>query len=276
MSRLTIYPLLLLCAISALAAAAEPPRAPAGWRLVWSDEFDAPDGTGVDPAKWGFDIGGGGWGNGELQYYTDRAENVRHEHGCLVIEARREDYEVYWEYTSGRILTKGRFEQAYGRFEARLKVPAGRGIWPAFWLLGNDIETAGWPGCGEIDIMEHIGREPALIHGTIHGPGYSGSFGLGAPCALDTGGMADDFHIFAVEWEPGTIRWYFDGRLYQTRTAAEMVNNMRWVFDHPFFIILNVAVGGYWPGKPDATTVFPVRMEVDYVRVYERTDSAGQ
>ncbi len=240
------------------------------WRLTWSDEFDAPDGSPADAAKWSFDIGGGGWGNGELQYYTDRTANVFHRDGCLIIKAVKEDYEQWWEYTSGRILTKGKFAQKYGRFEARIKIPRGQGIWPAFWLLGEDIDRVGWPGCGEIDIMENIGREPKIIHGTMHGPGYSGAFGLGAPYVLPGADAADDFHVYALEWEPDTLRWYFDGHLYQTRTKAEMVNEMRWVFDHPFFIILNVAVGGYWPGKPDASTVFPQEMAVDYVRVYEK------
>lgn len=260
-----------LCMALATAGAWMPAAAAeTGWRLVWADEFEAPDGSSVDPAKWGFDLGGGGWGNGELEYYTDRPENVRHERGRLVIEARKEIYEEWWEYTSGRILTKGRFAHQYGRFEARIKVPYGQGIWPAFWLLGEDIETAGWPRCGEIDIMENIGREPSMIHGTMHGPGYSGSGGIGAPYCLPQGRAADDFHVYAVEWEPEAIRWYFDDELYQTRTVADLRQKENWVFNHPFFIILNVAVGGYWPGKPDETTVFPQRMEVDYVRVYER------
>jgi len=241
-----------------------------GWKLVWSDEFNAPDGGGADPAKWGFDLGGGGWGNGELEYYTDRTQNVFHENGCLIIKVIKEVYEQWWEYTSGRIKTAGKFAWKYGRFEASIKLPHGQGIWPAFWMLGDDIETAGWPKCGEIDIMENIGKEPAIVHGTMHGPGYSGSFGLGAPFIFAQGKASDGFHVYAVAWEPEAIRWYVDGALYQTRTTAEMVNNMKWVFGHPFFIILNVAVGGYWPGKPDASTNFPQQMEVDYVRVYER------
>ncbi|MCL6613575.1 MAG: glycoside hydrolase family 16 protein [Firmicutes bacterium] len=242
-----------------------------GWRLTWSDEFNAPDGSSPDPAKWSFDLGGGGWGNGELQYYTDRTQNVFHRNGCLIIRAVKENYEEWWEYTSGRIKTAGKFAQKYGRFEARIKIPYGQGIWPAFWLLGEDIDRVGWPACGEIDIMENIGKEPKTIHGTMHGPGYSGSFGLGASYVLPQGKVADDFHVFTLEWEPGALRWYFDDVLYQTRTSAEMVNNMQWIFDHPFFIILNVAVGGYWPGKPDETTGFPQEMAVDYVRVYERS-----
>ena len=143
-------------------------------------------------------------------------------------------------------------------------------IWPAFWMLGNNIQTAGWPTCGEIDIMENIGREPAIVHGTIHGPGYSGADGIGSQYGLTTGAFSDAFHVFAVEWEPNQIRWYVDGNLYQTRTPADLPAGTQWVFDHPFFIILNEAVGGYWPGDPDATTVFPQKMTVDYVRVYQR------
>lgn len=144
------------------------------WKLVWSDEFNGSKGSSVDPLKWTFDIGGGGWGNGELEYYTDRTRNVFQQDGALVIRAVKETFKEYWDYTSGRILTKGRFEQKYGRFEAKIKIPYGQGIWPAFWLLGADIDKVGWPKCGEIDIMENVGKEPSLIHGTIHGPGYSG------------------------------------------------------------------------------------------------------
>ena len=145
---------------------------------------------------------------------------------------------------------------------------AGQGIWPAFWLLGNDVGTVGWPTCGEIDIMENIGKEPSIVHGTIHGPGYSGGASIGAPYTLPSGKFADDFHVFSIEWTPDTIRFYVDGALYETRTKAELPGGSKWVFDHPFFVLLNVAVGGNWPGNPDATTVFPQKLLVDYVRVY--------
>jgi beta-glucanase (GH16 family) len=148
-------------------------------------------------------------------------------------------------------------------------VPSGQGIWPAFWMLGNDIGAVSWPACGEIDIMENIGREPTTVHGTVHGPGYSGAAGIGAAYGLPDGApFADDFHVFAIEWEPQAIRWYVDGALYHTLTPAALPAGARWAFDHPFFMLLNVAVGGNWPGNPDATTVFPQRMLVDYVRVY--------
>ena len=182
---------------------------------------------------------------------------------------------AYWYgpclYTSARLITKRKFEQRFGRFEARLKLPAGQGLWPAFWMLGADIDAVGWPACGEIDIMENIGREPGTVHGTLHGPGYSGAQGVGAPYALPAGQrFADSFHTFAVEWEPQAIRWYVDGRLYQTRAPDDLPAGSRWVFDRPFFLLLNVAVGGNWPGAPDTSTTFPQAMLVDYVRVYRR------
>ena len=248
---------------------------PAVWSLVWSDEFDGPSGSAVDSSKWSFDIGGNGWGNNELETYTSRTANADLEGGMLVIKALKETFtgtdNIRRDYTSARLLTRNKFSQAYGRFEARIKIPYGQGIWPAFWMLGDNINTAGWPTCGEIDIMENIGREPSTVHGTFHGPGYSGEHGIGAAYALSNGQkFSDDFHTFAVEWEPNVVRFYVDGLLYQTRTPANLPAGTTWVFDHPFFIILNVAVGGYWPGVPDATTVFPQRMLVDYVRVYQR------
>lgn len=246
------------------------------WTLSWSDEFNGADGSAPDPAKWSFDLGGGGWGNGELETYTSRPENAVVQGGNLVITAAKEAYTgtdgISRDYTSARLKTQGLFSQSSGRFEARIKIPSGRGIWPAFWLLGNDVATNGWPSCGEIDIMENIGSQPATVFGTIHGPGYSGSTAIGADTTLATGKYADAFHIFAVEWESTQIRFYADGVLYATRTPADLPNNGSvWVFDHPFFLILNVAVGGNWPGAPDSTTMFPQRMLVDYVRVYHRS-----
>ncbi|HEY3971625.1 MAG TPA: glycoside hydrolase family 16 protein [Candidatus Sulfotelmatobacter sp.] len=258
---------------------AAPTNVPA-WKLIWSDEFNGANGSAVDASKWTAESGGGGWGNNELEYYTDRLENASQVDGNLVITVRQEKVReeksagadgVTRNYTSARLKTLGKFSRAYGRFEARIKIPFGQGIWPAFWMLGDDIEKPGWPDCGEIDIMENIGKEPALVHGTIHGPGYSGEHGIGSPYALPSGRrFADDFHVYAVEWEPNTIRFYVDDDLYATRTPANLPKGAKWVYDHPFFLLLNVAVGGYWPGSPDATTVFPQTMLVDYVRVYER------
>jgi len=169
------------------------------------------------------------------------------------------------------LITKNKFTTKYGRVEARLKVPFGQGLWPAFWMLGDNIDSVGWPSCGEMDIMENIGREPSMTHGTLHGPGYSGGNGLSSSYSLTNNQhFADDFHVFAIEWEPGVVRFYCDGILYKTRSSADLPQGTTWVFDHPFFLILNVAVGGTWPGSPDATTVFPQVMSVDYVRVYQR------
>jgi beta-glucanase (GH16 family) len=266
------------CVVGVNAAAQAPPPAPPAWKLVWSDEFNGPNDSAVDSNKWVTETGGGGWGNNELEYYTSRLENASQKDGNLVISVLREKYigpdDATRNYTSARLKTQGKFSQAYGRFEARIKIPRGQGIWPAFWMLGDDIEKPGWPACGEIDIMENIGKEPALVHGTIHGPGYSGANGIGTPYALPGDQrFADDFHIFAVEWEPNTIRFYVDDHLYATRTPADLPKGTKWVYDHRFFLLLNVTVGGGWPGDPDASTVFPQTMLVDYVRVYERGSS---
>jgi peptidoglycan/xylan/chitin deacetylase (PgdA/CDA1 family) len=235
-----------------------------GWTLEWSDEFN---GAALDRTIWALETGGHGWGNNEMQFYTARPENVRVEDGHLVIEARKERYEGK-DYTSARLKTAGLKETQYGRFEARIKVPKGQGIWPAFWMLGADIGKVGWPQSGEIDIMEIIGKEPRNAYGTLHGPGYSGEHAFSKPIALDGADYGDDFHVFAVEWEPQAIRWYRDGVHYHTATPALVKGD--WVFEHPFFVLLNLAVGGYWPGYPDSTTAFPRRMLVDYVRVYRR------
>lgn len=247
------------------------------WILTWHDEFNAADGTPIDSQKWTAETGGNGWGNNELEYYTTSPRNARQEHGSLVIEAIREPYTgadgVKRDYTSARLKTHGKFSQAYGRFEARIKMPRGKGMWPAFWLLGDDIDAVHWPNCGEIDIVENIGIEPSTVHGTIHGPGYSGAHGIGSPFALPKNKhFSDDFHLFAIEWEPQEIRFYVDKYLYATRRPADLPAGTKWVYDHPFFIILNLAVGGNWPGNPDETTQFPQRMFVDYVRVYRRED----
>ena len=272
--------LLGLAACGSSASVDRPPAAPTppsgAFVLVWSDEFLGPSGALVDATRWVFDIGGGGWGNQELQTYTDRARNASLDgDGALAIRALRETFTgpdgITREYTSARLKTQGTFAQAYGRFEARLRVPEGQGLWPAFWMLGADIPAVGWPRCGEIDIMENIGREPTVVHGTLHGPGYSGAQGIGGAYTLPDGmPFADAFHVFAVEWEPSAVRWSVDGVVYQTRTPADLPPGQRWVFDHPFFLILNVAVGGSWPGNPDASTALPQEMLVDYVRVYER------
>jgi beta-glucanase (GH16 family) len=243
------------------------------WKLVWSDEFNAADGTAPDPTKWNFDLGGEGWGNKELESYTSRPVNVQQKGGNLVITALKEDYTgkdgVARPYTSARIKTKGLFSQAYGRVEARMQLPLGKGIWPAFWMLGDDIGTAGWPKAGEIDIMENIG-EAGRVYSTLHGPEYSGAKGISAKYDLPAGEVVNTgFHVYAVEWSPNKIRFYFDDKLIVERTPADLPAGAKWVYDHPFFVILNMAVGGAWPGNPDETTAFPQKMLVDYVRVYK-------
>ncbi len=249
-------------------------------KAAFKDEFNGPVGSPIDGTKWTAEIGGGGWGNQELEYYTNSIDNAYQDgSGSLVIKAVKLTPPLSltcWygpcQYTSARLITKQKFDLKYGRFEARIKIPRGQGVWPAFWLLGNNIDSVSWPTCGEIDIMENIGREPSIVHGTIHGPGYSGANGIGAPYSLPGNRpFADDFHVYAVEWSTNRIQWYVDGQVYKTATPKDLPAGTQWVYDHPFFILLNFAVGGQWPGNPDATTVFPQVALVDYVRVYRRS-----
>ena len=234
-----------------------------GWNLVWSDEFS---GTTIDPKNWKFDKGGSGWGNVEMEYYTDRPENARIESGMLVIEARLEQYEGL-NYTSARLNSRGLQEFQYGRIEARMKLPYGQGIWPAFWMLGSN---AGWPNGGEIDIMEYIGKTPETVYQTVHGPGYSGAKNIGSHFALTVDSLKNDFHVYAIEWQANDIRWFIDDQQVFEVTPEKIPSGTQWVFDHPLFIILNLAVGGAWPGFPDDTTIFPQQLLVDYVRVYHK------
>jgi beta-glucanase (GH16 family) len=245
-------------------------RGQTNWTLVWADEFTQANGTAPDSAKWAYDIGtgSGGWGNNEKQYYTARTNNVRIENNQLVIEARQESY-MGSGYTSARLKTQGKASWTYGRMEARLKLARGQGIWPAFWMLGTNITSVKWPTCGEIDILENIGREPTIIHGTVHGPGYAGGNGIGGGYSLPGNPVfADDFHVYAIEWTPDLIKWFVDGTQYFSITPASLPPGAPWVFNQPEYLLLNLAVGGNWPGYPDGTTVFPQRLTVDYVRVY--------
>lgn len=244
--------------------------APDGWKLSWSDEFDGPTGQKPDATKWAYDLGGDGWGNNELEYYTDRADNAATDgQGNLLITLKSEKF-MNRDYTSARLITLGKFTQTYGRFEVRAKIPRGQGVWPAFWMLGADIQTNAWPKCGEIDIMENAGKDPRINHGSLHGPGYSGGNPLTGKYTLPSGALADDFHVYAVEWEENVVRWYVDTNAYQTRKNTDVPSGGTWVYDHPFFMILNVAIGGNFGGAPDASTMLPQTMSVDYVRVYER------
>lgn len=236
--------------------------------LIMADEFDTEGAP--NPSLWTYDIGrgpnGDGWGNQELQYYTDRTENVKVDNGLLLITALEESFEGA-SYTSARLVTRGLFEQAYGRFEARIRLPYGKGLWPAFWLLGNDCDQNIWPQCGEIDIMEYLGDSPTVSFGSVHGPGYSAGEAETKEYELENDRFDTGFHVFGIEWAPDYINYYVDGDLYNQITPDDVPGE--WVFDHPFYIILNVAVGGSFPGSPNADTTFPQTMLVDYVRVYE-------
>ncbi|QIS09473.1 glycoside hydrolase family 16 protein [Nocardia arthritidis] len=269
---------LVLISISTSAcASAEPKPTAAGWQLVWSDEFNGPAGGRPDSNSWVYDRGGEPrWGNQEWQYYTDRPENVSTDgQGHLVISARREQLPGMTpcpygpcDITSGRITTLTKFDQTYGRFEARMRIPDGKGLWPAFWMMGTDIDTHPWPNNGEIDVMETVGDDPGTVHASAHGPGFVDP-GLTDSYRLPDGQrLSDDFHTYAVEWTPTHIDWLIDDTRYYSIDKADFREGQTWVFDHPFHLLLNLAVGGTWPGPPDAATVFPANLLVDYVRVY--------
>ncbi|MEV2190329.1 family 16 glycosylhydrolase [Streptomyces phaeochromogenes] len=264
---------------AATGQAAPEPKAAAA--VTFSDTFDGAAGSAVNSSKWQIETGDN-VNNHERQYYTAGNNNAKLDgQGHLVIEARRENpnnYQCWYgrcEYTSARLNTAGKFTTTYGRVEARLKVPRGQGMWPAFWMLGNDIGQVGWPNSGEIDIMENVGFEPSTVHGTLHGPGYSGSGGIGAAYSLPGGqAFADAFHTFAIDWSPDAVTWSVDGNVYQRRTPADL-GGRQWVFNKPFFLILNLAVGGYWPGDPDGSTSFPQQLVVDEVKVTTSDGSGG-
>lgn len=246
---------------------------PGPWKLVWADEFD---GAKLDYSKWAVEENAHGGGNGEKQFFVERPESVRVENGHLVIEARKDRFESMGqirEYTSARLRTKHRAEWKFCRVEVRAQLPAGRGIWPAIWMLPTETKYGGWAASGEIDIMELVGHEPNKVHGTLHyGSKWPKNTHTGKFFVLEKGTFAEDFHVFAMEWEPDAIRWYVDGKLYQTQTKWNSDGGpFPAPFDQAFHLILNVSVGGQWPGPPDARTVFPQRMLVDYARVYQRT-----
>jgi beta-glucanase (GH16 family) len=254
---------------------------PPQWNLVWQDEFEGPAGAPPDPAFWGFDVGGGGWGNAQLEFDTARPENASLDGlGHLVITARKEAYQGR-EYTSARILTQGRFERSLGRWEARIRLPVGQGLWPAFWMLGANYPQVGWPACGEIDIMEQRGQEPGVANGSLHATGYFGGSAITARyvCAVAPTCAAppctpicpfnEDFHVFAVEIEANRIVFEVDGAVYQEVKQDMLPPGSAWPFGNPFFVLLNVAVGGNFVGAPDVATVFPQTMLVDYVRYYQ-------
>ena len=253
------------CGSSSNSTSTTPTPTPTPSAQSWADEFDGPANTLPDPAKWTYDLGNNnGWGNQELESYTNLVQNVRLDgSGHLVIHVDRNGS----SYTSARIKTQGLFSAKYGRIESRIRLPFGQGIWPAFWMLGTNITTVGWPQCGEIDVMENVGREPSINHGSVHGPGYSGGNSVSGLYTLSGSRFADDFHVFAIQWAPQSISFSVDGVSYKTVTPSSLPSGASWVFDNPFFLILNVAVGGNFPGSPDGTTQFPQEMIVDYVRV---------
>jgi beta-glucanase (GH16 family) len=271
--------LLLAAAVAGLPGCLTEPQPLKNLSLVWADEFDGPAGQLPNSANWQFDLGTD-WGNQELQCYTDRATNASLDGaGNLVITARQESYSstetrgsaaapcVSNSYTSARLTTMGLREQEMGRFEARIKIPSSTGLWSAFWMLGADVQTVGWPRAGEIDILENFGRTPSAIFGSLHGPRYSGANALTRRYDLPSGRFDAAFHTFAVEWSSDRINWFVDSTLYQSIKKSYVPGD--WVFDHKFYLLLNLAVGGGPPGPPSGT-VFPQAMVVDYVRVYRQ------
>ena len=235
-------------------------------QLVMSEEFDV-DGA-PDTSLWSYNIGTGsnGWGNNELQYYSDRAENIKVEDGMLKITAIKGNF-MGSAYSSARIFSKGKFEKKFGRIEARIKLPYGKGLWPAFWMLGANSDTVVWPQCGEIDIMEYLGSKPTSVFGSVHGPGYSAGEAITKYYTLTNDRFDNGFHVFGIEWDENYINYYVDGALYNQITPADVPGE--WVFNQSFYMILNIAVGGNFPGSPNSSTVFPQTMLVDYVRVYQ-------
>src|ERR1039457_6592339 len=270
-------------ALAAVFAAASAP-AQTAWQLVWSDEFNGTAGSPPDSTKWNYDLGGGGWGNGEIETYTNSTRNAFQDgKGNLVLRAIRDSS---GNYTSARLQTGSPTASThttdlswqYGLVIARIKLPFGHGVWPAFWMLGENIGTVSWPACGEVDIMENFGaynnvNDAAINNGTAHGPGYSGGNGISKAYTLPLGEkMADDYHLFAIQWSPNSIQFYVDGALYSTVTPASLPAGQQWVFNNQFFVLLNLAIGGSstFLGTPSPTAPFPNQdMLVDYVRVYQ-------
>jgi beta-glucanase (GH16 family) len=258
------------------APAPAPAPTPSTWSLIWSDEFEGPAGSAPNPGHWSDHIGNretNGWGNREWQYYTAAPKNAALDgQGRLVIRADKStDAGLCWNgqacpYTSARLHSQGKVSFTYGKLEARIQVPAGQGLWPAFWTLGEG--TQAWPHAGEIDVMEYVGKTPNMVYGTVHGPAYSGANGVGKSHPSATP-YANDFHVYTVIKRPNEISWQVDGVEFFRITPANLPSGASWVFERPFYLLLNLAVGGDWPGSPDASTVFPARMTVDWVRIYK-------
>jgi beta-glucanase (GH16 family) len=265
-----------LAAAILMAASAPVHAVPSGYKLVWSDEFNGPVGSEPNPSTWNYDDGPGYANNGELEFNTVTQADCH-----IVVDPKANGGKALQitatptgdgQYQSVRMNTRGKYSVQYGYIEARMKIPAGQGMWPAFWLLGN---TGNWPDCGEIDVMENVGKTPTTVYGSIHGPGYTGAQGLTTRFMTPSGvPLAGAYHTYGVEWKPGMVRIYLDGKPYVTYTPASLPEGSRWCFDsQPFYIIVNLAVGGFWPGNPDATTVFPAHLMVNYIRVYKLASS---
>ncbi|GAB3701636.1 hypothetical protein GCM10027592_30030 [Spirosoma flavus] len=260
---------LLACKAPDVTAPVNVTTSPTDRKLVWSDEFDKPGLP--DSTKWDYEVGGNGWGNNELQYYTRRrSENARVENGKLIIEARKETYEGK-NYTSARLLTRGKMAWQQGRIEAYAKLPSGRGTWPAVWMLGNNIKTAGWPLAGEIDIMEHVGFDEGVIHGTIHTESYNHAKKTQKGKQINVPDATQAYHLYAIEWTADKIDFFVDNQKYNTVEKSVLGSNVaEWPFEQKFYLLLNVAVGGNWGGQKGVDeSIWPRRMEVDYVRVYQ-------
>lgn len=249
-----------------------PDNSPDGYRLIWNDEFN---GNKIDRSKWNYEVSDWGGGNNELQYYTSLPTNSFVKDGSLVIQANHETY-YGKNYTSARLNTFGKLEFKYGRVDVRAQLPTGQGMWPAIWLLPAEAVYGGWPMSGEIDIMELLGQFPAVVHGSLNygNDPWPNQKTISITYQLKQGTFHDDYHVFSVQWEPNIIQWFVDGNLYSTKTPKDLgqckTGPCTWRFDQNFYLILNVAVGGAWPGSPDASTVFPQQMKVDYVRVYQK------
>jgi len=260
------------------------PTSPALWTEVWSDEFDGQAGASIDAMKWRYDTADGcasgncGWGNNEKEYYSAAPENIALDgQGHLRIVARTAPpaggltcYYGPCRYTSAKVTTRGKMEVLPGRVEARIKLAAGQGLWPAFWMLGHNIAAVGWPACGELDIMENRGSAPTTTSSAVHGPGYSGNTPFAHAHVLSHGTVADDFHTFSVEWDSLTVRYFVDDTVHYVVGRSQVAPYGNWVFDQAFFVILNLAVGGHFDGDPQSDAIFPAPMLVDYVRVYRR------
>ena len=274
----------LLCVslLLALGCNERPPESPGDewdgpkgtWVETFRDDFDGPSGSAPDPTHW--NVQDRQYGQNQEQDYNtqERTNSFLDGEGRLVIQALKENYEYMpgrfsdQPYTSARLNSEGLLHQQYGRFEASIRLPAGKGLWPAFWLLGENIEDVGWPRCGEVDILEMAGSQPQIIDGSMHGPGYSGTMSLTRDYELESGMFIDSFHTFALEWTAEGMRWLVDGNVYHVRTRAGLAElGLDWVFDQPFYMILNLAVGGLYDGSPDETTPFPSQLVFDYISV---------